>query len=138
MEKMSLSSSLLKNNFKIQMFNYILASLITYGVVFLLLYFFVEIINLSYQKSYLLAYSFNYSFLYYVQKKYIFKTRHSKAKLIKFVLNIIVFFALSFLCYNFLLANDINYILSNFLTIILIFPLRFLSSKFIVFKTNKI
>lgn len=122
-----------KETFK-QLIKYINISIIGYGFVFVSLYVLVDLLKVNKSISFMIVYGVSYILLYSVQLKYLFNTTHNKYKLIRFCISIISFYALANLLFNIGVYLKINYLISTVLTVILLMPLRFLVSKFIVFK----
>jgi putative flippase GtrA len=110
--------ALLKKEINIEAFN------IVYN------YFF----NINKSIAFIVIYAVNYFFLYIIQLKYLFKTKHRKNKLIRFISSILFFYFLANIFYNIGLKLELNYLLATSITIVILFPFRLVTSKFIVFK----
>jgi putative flippase GtrA len=113
---------------------YILVSLLSYGFVFSGLILFVDVFNINKSIAFIVIYAVNYLFLYIIQLKYLFKTKHRKNKLIRFISSILFFYFLANIFYNIGLKLELNYLLATSITIVILFPFRLVTSKFIVFK----
>jgi len=94
----------------------------------------VDKLNVNKSISYMIVYGFSYLLLYSLQLKYLFRTSHNRKKLIKFCLTLVFFYILSNLLYNLFIIKNINYLISTVITLIILMPLRFLTSKYYVFK----
>lgn len=117
-----------------QVLKYIIISLLGYGYVFVSLYILVSIFEFNKTIAFLFVYGLLYLSLYLIQLKYLFKSKHSKKKFLKFISFLIVFYILANLLYNFFLSLKIDYLTSTVFTIIILTPLRFLVSKFLIYK----
>lgn len=117
-----------------QLIKYIFISIIGYGFVFVSLYVLVDFLEINKSISFMIVYGVSYILLYSVQLKYLFNATHNKYKLIRFCISIISFYALANLLFNIGVYFKINYLISTLLTVIILMPLRFLVSKFVVFK----
>ncbi len=83
----------------------------------------------------MIIYGLSYLLLYFLQLKFLFKTSHTKNKLIRFCISIFAFYVLANLLFNIGVYLELNYLISTLVTIVLLFPIRFLVSKFVVFKS---
>lgn len=115
-------------------FRYILISILSYGFVFSGLIVLVSFFKINKTYSFLIVYGINYIFLYMVQLRYLFKTNHNKYKLIRFISFIIFFYLCANFLYNIGLHLHINYLICTGLTVIILMPLRIITSKLFVFK----
>ncbi|WP_431158436.1 GtrA family protein [Winogradskyella poriferorum] len=109
-------------------------SLIGYCFVFSGLFLFVDVLNINQSLAFMIIYGLSYMLLYFLQLKVLFQTQHTKGKLIKFLLSIFVFYVLANLLFNIGVYLNLNYLIATVLTIGLLFPIRFMVSKFIIFK----
>lgn len=119
-----------------EIFTYGIASVGMYALVFLFLGFFVEVTKLSPGLSFLITYTLLYPLTFLVQLK-IFKSRFERKQMIRFGLHIAIFYVLSNVIYNLILMLEWHYMLVACVTVGIIFPLRFLSSKLFVFAGYK-
>jgi putative flippase GtrA len=117
-----------------QVINYIIISLFGYGFVFVSLYILVDTLKINKSIAFMIVYGISYLMLYTLQLRLLFKTKHSNSKLIKFCLSLIFFYALANVLYNTFNYFEINYLISTFITILILTPLRFIISKFYVYK----
>lgn len=115
-------------------FRYILISLISYGFVFSGLIILIKYLNLDKSLAFLIVYGVNYIFLYAVQLKYLFKSRHNFSKLIRFIVFIGTFYLIANVLYNIILGFEVSYLIATLLTVLILMPLRIITSKFYVFK----
>ncbi len=126
---------ILKNKeLQAQVINYIIISLFGYGFVFVSLYIFVDILKINKSIAFMIVYGISYLMLYTLQLRLLFKTTHSNSKLIKFCLSLVFFYLLANVLYNTFNYFEINYLISTFITILILTPLRFIISKFYVYK----
>lgn len=115
-----------------QLSKYVGLSLGAYGVVFLSIYVLTDLFGLNPSASFFITYFFTYIWCFFAQSS-IFSVERSRKNAIKFVLHILVFFGFSNVVFNLLLGREVQYLLATGLTILIVFPLRFLSSKYLVF-----
>lgn len=120
---------------KKQIYKYILISVLGYLYVFFSLYLLVDVFNINKSIAFMLIYGVLYLLLYLIQLKYLFYAKHNKYKFIRFCASIIIFYLIANLFYNIGIYLEINYLLSTLLTVAILMPIRFLVSKFIVFKS---
>lgn len=113
---------------------YILISFFGYGFVFGLMYLLVNLIKEDPKVAFLVTYLLAYVLDYLVNLFVVFNKNHTNDKAIKYLGYLIVFYIVSNLLYRFIIDLGVNHLISVFLTMSLLFPLKFLSSKFIVFK----
>lgn len=119
---------------KKQISKYISISVLGYGYVFLSLYVMITIFELNKTISFLIVYGVLYFFLYFIQLKILFKTESNTTKIIKFCLSLILFYIISNILFYFFTEIGFNYLIATFITITIIFPLRFVVSKYYVYK----
>jgi hypothetical protein len=113
---------------------YILLSLVSYSFVFVGIIFLVEFSGISETMSFIIIYAINYLFLYIAQNKYLFKTKHDPNKLIRFIIYLVVFYILAIILFNTGTKLGLQYLITTALTIIILFPLRLLILKKVVYK----
>jgi len=114
-------------------FKYALVSFFSYGFVFLGLFVFIDLLKINKSVSFFIVYLLAYAMLYFVQLKYLFQQEHDHGKLVKFLLHIGFFFVCNNLLFNLLVWIGFHYILATVINIAILFPLRYLSSKLLVF-----
>ena len=113
---------------------YNLLSLVSYSFVFVGIIFLVEFSGISETMSFIIIYAINYLFLYIAQNKYLFKTKHDPNKLIRFIIYLVVFYILAIILFNTGTKLGLQYLITTALTIIILFPLRLLILKKVVYK----
>lgn len=82
----------------------------------------------------MIIYGIAYLFLYFIQRKFIFQSKHSIRVFIKFITSLICFYLIANVLFNTLIYVGIVYWLATIFTIISLFPIRFFVSNKIVFK----
>ncbi|GEM_PF-1674850 len=117
-----------------QFIKYVLVSIFSYCYVFIGLYVLIDVFRVNKSLSFFIVYLIAYAMLYFIQLKYLFKQKHEHQKLVKFLLHIGFFFICNNLLFNLLIWIGLHYFIATAANILLLFPLRYLSSKFIVFK----
>lgn len=81
----------------------------------------------------MVIYGIWYSILYFIQLKLLFKTSHKKDKLIKFFINLIIFYLIANLLYNIGIYLKLDYMFSTAITVLILMPVRFIVSKYYVY-----
>lgn len=119
---------------KIFLSKYIIISIIGYSIIFFGVYLFVDILNMNETISFLTIYAFNYVFLYMIQLKYLFKTKHNHKKVIRFIIYLVIFYLLATFLFTIGTKIGLQYLLATATTIIILFPLRLLILKKVVYK----
>lgn len=119
---------------KEHLIRYLLISLVGYAYVFINLYILIDHFKINKSIAFLITYSVWYLFLYFIQLKLLFKSSHKRIKLIKFCFFLGVFYLFSNFTYNLGLYLELNYMVATTLTILILMPLRFIISKYYVFK----
>ncbi len=117
-----------------QVLKYIFISFFGYSFVFISLYILVDILKTNKSIAFMIVYGVLYLMLYTIQLRLLFKTSHSYSKLIKFCLSLVFFYFLANVLYNTFNYFEINYLISTFITVLILTPLRFIISKFYVYK----
>lgn len=112
---------------------YIFASALVYVILFTLLYLLIDLLQFNKSLGFFIAYLIAYPIAYLMQL-YIFQKSKKKENVIRFIFHIAFFFLLSNLSFNLLIYLKIHHFLATIITIFITFPLRFLSSKLIVFR----
>lgn len=113
---------------------YILVSLGGYLFVTLSMYIFVDLLKFNKSLSYFGVYIFAYLFDYLLTLKYVFQKEHKHILLLKYATYLVVFFVLNNLIYNLMIYLDIHYMLSTITVMAILFPLRFSTIKYVIFK----
>jgi putative flippase GtrA len=125
---------ILKNNeFQSQIKRYTLISIFGYLYIFLSLYLLISLMKVNKSVAFLISYGIWYSILYLIQLKLLFKTNHKKDKLIKFCINLIIFYFVANVLYNVGIYLNLDYEVSTAITILILMPLRFIASKYYVY-----
>lgn len=126
---------ILKNKeLRSQVIKYIFISLFGYSFVFISLYILVDNLKTNKSIAFMIVYGVLYLMLYTLQLRLLFKTTHSNSKLIKFCLSLVLFYLLANVLYNTFNYFEINYLISTFITVLILTPFRFIISKFYVYK----
>jgi len=127
---------MLKNKDTIKQFiKYILISVVGYSFVFVFLYILVDILLINKIISFVIVYTISYLMLYKIQLKLLFQKKHNSKRIIKFISSLLFFYLLAnFIFYFYSKPPNIHYLTATALTIITVMPIRFIVSKFIVFK----
>jgi putative flippase GtrA len=116
-----------------EIIKYIFVSIGGYFYVLILMYVFIDLLRLNKSLSYFFVYLFAYIFDYLLTLKYVFQKEHKKSILLRYGLYLVSFFIINNLLYNTLIYFNIYYMLSTILVILILFPLRFLTMKLIIF-----
>jgi len=117
-----------------ELFGYILIAAFNYPILFGLMFMFKNYFLLKDQLCFFFSYLIAYLIAYILQTK-LFKSGHKNRIAVKYLLQIVIFFSIgNLLFFIFNGKMDINYLWSTLAVICLLFPLRFLFSKFVVFK----
>ncbi|MAP79607.1 MAG: hypothetical protein CL526_00835 [Aequorivita sp.] len=98
------------------------------------MFFLIDIFNVKEWKGFMIIYGVWYAFLYFIQAKFVFQANHSPLKLIKFIIFLVVFYVSANLLFNLLITYNLHYLISTFITVGILMPIRFLVSKNVVFK----
>lgn len=117
-----------------EIIGYVLIAAFNYPILFSLMFIFKNYFLFDDQLCFFLSYLIAYLIAYILQTK-LFKSGHKNTIAIKYLLQIVIFFSVGNLL--FFLFNgkmDINYLSATLIVICLLFPLRYLFSKFVVFK----
>ncbi len=117
-----------------QVLRYGLVSVGGYLTVILLMYFCVNFFHIPKTGAFVLVYALVYVAQYFVNLRYLFGGVHAWSKVVKFVVHIFVFLIVGVWIFNVLIEWRVSYLLAAPLATITLFPLRFLSFKFLVFK----
>jgi putative flippase GtrA len=120
---------------RIELLKYICVSIGGYISLFIILYALIDLAHVNKRVAYFLVYAVFYFINYILNLSYIFKSRHSNKKAMKYMIYILIFFTLNNAIYNTILFTGISYKYAVIITMGILFPLRFLSSKFIIYKS---
>ncbi len=113
---------------------YIIQSLLSYVFIFLFIYFSVDFLKFDTFYSYVSGYGLNYLATFFIQNLIFSQQKASPTKALRFILHVFIFYVLNVFSFWILIHNDLNHYIAIFINIVAFFPLRFLSSKYIVFK----
>jgi putative flippase GtrA len=116
-----------------EILRYILVSLGGYIFIFFFLYLLINILKLNKSIAYFVIYAFVYLFDYLITLKYVFRRRHKNTIILKYFLQLATFFLLNNLLFNSLIYFGIQYMIATVVVIIILFPIRFFTKKFIVY-----
>ncbi|MFM1807050.1 MAG: GtrA-like protein [Pseudomonadota bacterium] len=122
---------------KIQVLKYVGVSVAMYVSIFFVMYLAVDLIGISQINAYVITYAFAYIADYLINLRYLFSRDHSWLNFIKYITHILFFFACGVFVFKMLILTNMHYLIATFLSVIVLFPLRFLSYKFIVFRQDR-
>ncbi|NSL53759.1 GtrA family protein [Uliginosibacterium aquaticum] len=113
---------------------YAFVSLLAYGLVFGLMYFFVDLVGIGEPAAFFFTYAIAYFFDYIMNLRVVFRREHAGHRLVKYIIYLVVFFILANAI--FYIANNFNlhYLWGTFLTLAVLFPLRFCALRYVVFR----
>jgi hypothetical protein len=117
-----------------EIIKYAFLSIVGYGFVFLFLFLFIELFQFNTSYSFLIVYGSWYIMLYSLQLRFLFNTTHSKKRFLKFCFYLIVFYVIANVLFNLGLYFNQNYLVATLITILVLMPLRFLTTKYYVYK----
>lgn len=120
-------------NFFSKQVRYILVSALLYIYVFFLLWILVDILFMNSLLAYFLVYFSVYTLDYLLTLRWVFKKRHNKTIIIKYLIYLIAFLGLNTLIFK-ITSSYIYYLYAAFIVAILIFPLRYLVSTKWIYK----
>ncbi|MBG26594.1 MAG: hypothetical protein CL818_11010 [Croceibacter sp.] len=98
------------------------------------LYILIDVYVVREWLAFMIIYGIAYLFLYFIQRKFIFQSKHSIRIFVKFIASLICFYIIANVLFNLLIYFEIVYGLATIFTIITLFPIRFFVSNKIVFK----
>lgn len=118
----------------VQLFKYGIVSVAYYMYVFVCIYVLVDFFALNSIFSYIVTYGIAYITEYFINIRILFHVQHKKTIFIKYIAHIIFFLVVG----SFLFSACYGRIGSSFVALILttgcLFPLRFLSYKYLVYR----
>jgi hypothetical protein len=117
-----------------EIIKYAFLSFVGYGFVFLFLYIFIDVFQVKTTYSFLMVYGSWYLMLYSLQLRFLFNTTHNKQRFLKFCLYLIVFYIVANILFNLGIYLNLNYFIATLITILVLMPLRFLTTKYYVYK----
>ncbi|MDP1822133.1 MAG: GtrA family protein [Archangium sp.] len=113
---------------------YVAVSLVAYGLVFCLMFLLVDVLGAGRSLAFLITYAIAYVFDYFSNLKVVFRREHSRSRLVKYVIYLATFFALANGLFYLAGYLKLHYLLETFLTLATLFPLRFLTLRYVVFR----
>lgn len=113
---------------------YAFLSFVGYAFVFLFLYVFIDVFHFNTTYSFLIVYGIWYLMLYSLQLRFLFNTTHSKKRFLKFCIYLVVFYIIANVLFNLGIYFNQNYFIATLITILVLMPLRFLTTKYYVYK----
>ena len=114
-------------------FRYIFISMMLYIYVFFGLWILVEAIQLPSLLAYICIYASVYLIDYVTTLKWVFRANHKNLIAIKYLIYLIFFLVINSLMYKVLL--DYLYFMNAAIVVaVILFPLRYISSKFFIYK----
>lgn len=117
-----------------QISKYILASVLMYIAVSGFLFLAVSVLNLPEVASYVVIYLVAYIIDYIINLKYIFSSKHNSWMILRYSSHVGFFYLINIGLFKLLLSFEVNYMLATWGIVILLFPLRYLSYKFFVYR----
>lgn len=118
----------------LQLFKYCLVSVGGYIFITTMMYTLVDFIGIHPKVSFFLVYSAAYISEYFLNLKMLFGASHSWKKLCKFCLHVAIFLTLGSALFGALFNFGLHYLIATVMTTVILFPVRFLAHKFIVFR----
>jgi len=118
----------------IQLIRYSAVSVGSYLFVFSMMYVLVDCFKVPKNAAFVTVYGVAYVAEYFINLKYLFKTYHSWGAVAKYIGHLLFFISFGSMVFQWMLGWHIHYLIAVLLTAAALFPLRFLSYKFIVFK----
>ena len=129
-------SNILREHFW-QLFRYGLVSLTTLAIFIMLNYFLVDILGLHPRYGYFIATTMGYIFIYFSSSRFTFGKKETLKSAKNFIIYIIVFWTLGNIFFNVVYSlTHWHYIVIIGLNIMIFFPIRFFTQKYIVFKDD--
>ncbi len=120
-------------NFFNKQIKYILVSALLYVSVFFLLWFLVDKLFMDNLLAYFLVYLSVYTLDYLLTLRWVFKKKHNKIIIIKYLIYLIAFLGINTLIYK-IISGYVYYIYAAFIVAVLLFPLRYIASSLWVYK----
>jgi hypothetical protein len=123
--------SVLKMNLSVR---YVLSSVLMYFAISFAMFIGVDLFKIKEIVCYALVYCVAYIADYVINLRIIFRTMHSLNTVAKYTLHIAFFYIINLFLFKSINSALTNYILTTWLVVFLLFPLRFLSYKYFVYK----
>lgn len=118
----------------LQLSKYCLVSVGGYLFITSMMYLLVDIVGMKAKLSFFIVYSAAYLSEYFLNLKVLFEKSHSWTKAVKFSLHVAVFLTLGSMLFSALVNFQVHYLLATIMTTVILFPVRFLAHKLIVFR----
>lgn len=131
-------NTVIRHQEAVRFIKYSAVGLLSYLLIFAGQVFLIEVVGIQPLISNIIVYAIAYTVMFFVQQQLIFKSDKSKKAAVLFLLHIVVFYTLNNLL--FYLIHDLlgfSYVIAFFSNIAMLLPLRYASSKFIVFKPSQ-
>lgn len=109
-------------------------SVLAYGLVFGLMFLFVDVFGLNRRLAFFFTYLIAYIFDYIANCRAVFRREHSHHRLLGYIAYLAVFFGLANALFHVLGYLGVHYLLETFLTLVILFPLRFVALRYVVFR----
>lgn len=117
-----------------ELLRYVGVSIFGYLTVFILMYLLVGGLKLNPQVAYFFTYFVVYVIDYTATLLLVFRKNHDQEKVKRYLAFLVVFFILNNLLFRSFTILGLNYIVAVVGVMVLLFPLKFISSKLVVFK----
>lgn len=115
--------------------SYVAVSVVAYGMVFLLMYIFAELLRLNSQAAFFLTYTLAYVFDYFANLKVVFRSANGSKVFGRYLIYLALFFGLANALFWVLGGFGIGYFAATILTLVLLFPLRFFWLRTVVYRS---
>jgi len=114
---------------------YIAVSVVGYGMIFGLMFLFVDVVGLERSFAFFLTYLFAYVFDYISNLMVVFRKGNSHQRLFCYLIYLIFFFFVgNVVFYAVVYFVKSHYLLETLLTMLILFPLRFFTLRYLVFR----
>jgi hypothetical protein len=118
----------------LQFIRYVAMSCAMYVGVSALLFCAISLLSLPAIESYVVIYFFAYLVDYVTNLRFIFVTNQTTWMPARYLLHVGLFYLASIYFFRLLLSAEINYMAATWVVVILMFPARFFSYKYFVYK----
>jgi putative flippase GtrA len=114
---------------------YIAVSVVGYGMIFGLMFLFVDVVGLERSFAFFMTYLFAYVFDYISNLMVVFRKGNSHQRLFCYLIYLIFFFFVgNVVFYAVVYFVKSHYLLETLLTMLILFPLRFFTLRYLVFR----
>ena len=117
-----------------QVIRYVLISALMNVAVLVLMYIFVDLLGMNARLAFFLDYTIVYVAAYIFNLRYLFFKEHDWKKAMKYLIYLAVFFPLANVLFALLTYLKLHYLLATILTTAVLFPLRFFTNKYFVYR----